>query len=103
MRIIELKADNWKSVLDFYRDLLAALEAPAWHSASIDAAIDSIVWGGINKVQPPYQIRVTGAHKLSPEIRKTIEILSKEIEEQRADHRRQHDKDVEVSLEISDK
>lgn len=100
MRTIELKADDWKSVLDFYKALFAALEAPNWHSASIDAAIDSIVWGGINKVQPPYLIRVTGARKLSAAIRKELETLAREIQEHREDHRRRRNEDVEVSLEI---
>jgi hypothetical protein len=44
MRIIELNGEKWASVLDFYRALLAALEAPSWHSEGINAAIDSIVW-----------------------------------------------------------
>jgi len=100
MRIIELNGEKWTSVLDFYRALLAALEAPSWHSEGIDAAIDSIVWGGINGVHPPYKIRVTGAGKLAPEIRHEIELLAKSIGEHRADHQRWHKKDVEVSLEL---
>ena len=53
MRIIDLSATNWKSTLDFYDALLAALGAPRGHGKSVDALIDSMVWGGMNKVEPP--------------------------------------------------
>ena len=50
MRVITLDAINWKNILDFYVDLLAALEAPAWHGRSINALIDSMIWGRINPI-----------------------------------------------------
>ena len=58
MRTIRLNAENWKTVLDFYDALLAALGAPDWHGASIDAMIDSMIWGGINDVDPPYTVQI---------------------------------------------
>ena len=100
MRTIELHAKGWTSVLDFYRALLAGVEAPKWHGEGIDAALDSIVWGGINGVKPPYTIRVVGASELAPEIRREIELLAKHIAEHRLHYRRRHKKDVEVSLEV---
>lgn len=100
MRIIELRAETWRSVLDFYYALLAALDAPEWHGLSIDAALDSIVWGGINGVKPPYTILVVGAFKLPIEIRQEIELLAAYIVEHRKDHRRWRGKDVEVALEL---
>ena len=100
MRTIELRAKNWTSVLDFYHALLAALDAPKWHGEGIDAALDSIVWGGINGVKPPYAIRVVGASSLAPKIRHEIEVLAKHIAEHRKEHQWRRGKDVEVSLEV---
>jgi hypothetical protein len=100
MRIIELRAERWRSILDFYHALLTALEAPDWHGVGCDAAIDSIVWGGINGVVPPYTIRVVGAAALPQEIRDEIELLGRLIAEHREDHRRWRKKDVEVALEL---
>jgi len=100
MRIIELRAETWRSVLDFYRALLQAVEAPAWHGEGLDAAIDSIVWGGINGVEPPYTVRVIGTTALPAEVREEVELLARYIAEHREDHRRLHDKDVEVALEL---
>lgn len=100
MRIIELSAKEWWSVLDFYHALLKAIGAPEWHSEGINAAVDSIVWGGINSVQPPYTIRVVGTARLPPEVRGEIELLAKEIAEHREDYRRWRKQDVEVALEL---
>lgn len=100
MRIIELGAEEWRSVLDFYHALLKALDAPEWHSEGINAAVDSIVWGGINGVQPPYTIRVIGAANLPAEIRQEVELLAKVIAEHRKDHQRWRKKDVEVAVEL---
>lgn len=100
MRYIELNSTNWKTKLDFYRDILAALGAPKWHGESIDCMIDSMVWGGINTVHPPYIVRIRGMNRLPEAIRQTIETLDKEIAKQRADHLRWHKKDVEVEFEL---
>lgn len=100
MRIIELQAGAWRSILDFYRALLAALQAPSWHGESLDAVIDSVVWGGINGLQPPYTIRITGGASLTPDIREEIELLARHIAEHREDHRRWHSRDVEVALDF---
>ena len=42
MRIIELDAAKWKTIIDFYDALLASLGAPEWHGKSPDALIDSM-------------------------------------------------------------
>ena len=42
----DVDASNWKTKLDLYRDLLPAIGAPKWHGWSVDALIDSMVWGG---------------------------------------------------------
>lgn len=100
MRYIELSARNWKTVLDFYCDVLAALGAPEWHSKSINGMVDSMVWGGINTVHPPYIVRIRGMKRLPEAVRREIEILEKEIAKQRTVHLRRHKKDVEVEFEL---
>jgi hypothetical protein len=95
MRIIELDAANWRTVLDFYDALLGALEAPEWHGHSIGALIDSMVYGGINEVDPPYSIRVLHFGQLAGDIREEIEVLQRCLAEQTSP-----DTDSEVRLEI---
>jgi hypothetical protein len=55
---IELDASTWKAVLDFYDALLSALGSPSGHGRNINALIDSMIHGGMNKIEPPYAIRV---------------------------------------------
>lgn len=101
MKIIELDGGNWRTVLDFYHALLPALGAPDWHSEGINAAIDSMIWGGINSVSPPYRVRVLNAHKLPSTIRREIEALAAAIVAHRADHRHMHGRDVDVEVELA--
>lgn len=101
MKIIELDASQWKKVLDFYDALAPALAAANPHAnGSIAALIDSMVWGGINKVEPPYRVRVVGTRTLSPDVRGEVERLQKAILEHRADMRQWHNRDVDVEVEI---
>jgi len=64
MRVIELDATNWKTWEDFYAVLLGALVAPEWHGDSVNALVDSMIWGGINEIDPPYRIVVRNIQHL---------------------------------------
>jgi hypothetical protein len=99
LRIIELDATNWATVLDFYAALLAALGAPAWHGRSIDALVDSMIWGGINAVEPPYTIRVRGLAGCSKEIVEEVELARTALNDARAEFRSLRGHDVEVLLD----
>lgn len=100
MHIIELDMTKWKKVLDFYADILRALEASGWHDESIDALFDSMIYGRINAVEPPYVVRVLGANALPMETRKHIEIVKDALERARVELRKWRKRDVEVSFEI---
>ncbi len=100
MRIIELDATKWKKVLDFYADILRALEAPEWHGESIDALIDSMIYGRINAIEPPYVVRVLGASALPKDVREHVDIVRDALVEARVQLRKWHKRDVEVSFEI---
>ena len=50
---------DWASInteKDFYNTFLAQVQAPAWHGQNLDALQDSLVNGGINDIEPPYNI-----------------------------------------------
>ena len=64
MKLIELDARDWRTVLDFYEALLVALGAPRWHGRNVNALIDSMIYGGINEVDPPYKILISETAKL---------------------------------------
>ena len=100
MRIIELDATNWVTVGDFYSAVLAALGAPDWHGVSVDALIDSMVWGEINAVEPPYIVRILGAKVLSAELRTEIETARRAIADACGEFRNRRGHDVVVSLEL---
>ena len=99
MRIIDLDATNWKSWRDFYRELLGALGAPEGHGKSVNALIDSMVWGGMNKVEPPYTIRIF------PELRncrkmceKRLKLLRHALPEACAEFRSREGRDLGIRI-----
>lgn len=100
MRIIQLDATKWKTVLDFCRALRAAIGAPNYHGNSPDAFIDSMIWGGINAVEPPYTIRISGTAMLPKDVREYIELVKQALAEGRLDYQRREGRDVEVAIEI---
>jgi len=97
-KLIQLDASNWKTVLDFYEALLAALGSPHWHGRSIDALIDSMIWGGINEVDPPYKVVVVGYENLPASILKEVRDASQCLAEGREDFKARRNGDVNVSL-----
>ena len=73
MRFIELDASEWRTVLDFYNALLAALGAPNWYGRSLNALVDSMIFGGINAIDPPYTVRIVGTAHLPSELKSEID------------------------------
>ena len=99
MNTIKIDATKWKTEFDFYNAMLWAIGAPAWHGMSIDAFLDSMIWGGINSVEPPYTVRIEGAACLPEEIRSKIELLKQELAEARAEFFKREGRQTEVYLE----
>ena len=78
-KIIELDAKHWKSFIDYADALRAALGSPEGHGSSLNAFIDSMVYGGMNKVNPPYTIRIKNTKGLHREILDGIEALKQSL------------------------
>ena len=57
MRRITLDAARWQDRADGYRAILAALEAPTWHGANLDALLDGLR-GGVNGVEAPFTLTI---------------------------------------------
>ena len=98
--LVKLHADNWYTLADFYCDLLIAIGAPAEHGRNINALVDSMVWGGMNKLEAPYVVQVHGSPTLPLDVLHHVELASQALAEGRAEFRARHGKDVEVSIEL---
>ena len=100
MQTINLDASDWTDVQIFYGTLLNALDAPFWHGKNINALIDSIVWGDINGVEPPYTICISNFQKASSVVREEVEALIIEILSSKAEHYRMYGHEPDVFLEL---
>src|SRR5882724_5798083 len=98
MRLIELDAAEWKTPLDFLQSLADAIGSPEWHGMSPDAFVDSMIWGGINSVQPPYTVQINNITNTPSEVADYVSMMASIIEEARQERfRRQGDK-IEVNM-----
>jgi hypothetical protein len=98
-RTIEIDAARWTSIVDFYNALFVALGAPAGHGYNINALIDSMIYGGINKIDPPYTVRISGATKLPKDLRDEIKLYVELLIEARDEARGPDGGDVDVQFE----
>lgn len=101
MRIIELDATHWKSTIDFYHAVLAAIGAPQGHGLSPDALVDSMVWGGMNAVDPPYTVRIYGTSALPADVQDDLEEAKQLLAKGRKFYQRSRGSDVEVAIELA--
>jgi RNAse (barnase) inhibitor barstar len=100
MQVIELDAARWKTIIDFYDDLLAVLGAPDWHGYSPDALIDSMIWSGMNAINPPYKIVVHNIGEAPGEVVDHVKLAKEDLAEGRAYFRAQKGYDVIVDFEV---
>ncbi len=98
MRWIDLDASGWTTILDFYDALLAALGAPEWHGRSVAALNDSMIWGEINAVDPPYTVRITATGPVPDEVICGIKQVRQCLAEARDEFNARRGHDVEVEL-----
>lgn len=101
MRIIDLDATKWKTYDDFYDALLPSIEAPKAHGRNLNALVDSMIWGGVNAIEPPYTIRISGAATLPKDVRDHVEMAKRALAKGRMDFQRLRGGDVEVAIEIN--
>lgn len=66
---------------DFYSQLFPKLEAPDWHGRNLNALRDSLVSGGINKVEPPFCVINLNVEPLNGELKDTFLAVNEIYEE----------------------
>jgi hypothetical protein len=100
MRVVELNAQDWRTVLDYYNALKEALGSCEGHGDSPDAWIDSMIYGGMNEVEAPYIVRIAGTANCGDELRAEIRLLADAIRDARAWKLEHYGEDVDVSFKI---
>lgn len=69
VRKLFLDASQWKTTEVLYQSFFTAVGAPAWHGKNFDALKDSIVTGGINKIEVPYSLVIENFGEMPRSIR----------------------------------
>ena len=85
MQEIVLSGAHWTTPDDLYNALLPSLGAPDWHGHNLDALWDSITRGGINLVNPPFTVRITGVAVMPPNCKALVDRFVALLSEARAE------------------
>lgn len=100
MTIIKLDASGWLKDSDPYRALLEAINAPSWHGCSVDALIDSMIWGGINGVEPPYVVQIVNLTLVPTQVQEVVHLIQKHLAAARLEFNQIKGRDVAVAIEL---
>ena len=100
MRVIFLDATKWERPVDFYKSLLIALESPSGHGLNINALIDSMVYGGINGVEPPYLIQVQNTSQAPEDVMREVKLVEKHIPIARNERMHSSGLDCDIKFEV---
>jgi RNAse (barnase) inhibitor barstar len=93
MQNIILDGSKWKIQEDFYHAFLKAVGAPDWHGHNLNALNDSITGGGINKLDTPYHITITGFNLMASDAQSMVQSFQSLIQQIQSEGN-------EVSLDI---
>jgi len=94
MRVVELDVGTCTTVEQLYGAIGLVLGAPKGAGKNINALIDSMVHGGINSIDPPYRLRITGAGGIPPAVKEEMDRIVKAIKMAQGT-----DNDVEFQIE----
>ena len=98
MRIIELDAAGCKTPKQFAAALRDAIEALPGHGSSVESFVDSMIFGTMSNVAPPYTVRVTNLE--TAEVEAFAHRLAEALGQARLENRTRRGEDVEVVLRI---
>jgi hypothetical protein len=98
MKTIEIDATRCFNRKEFARLLQDTIQALPGHGSSIESFVDSMVFGTMSELSPPYMIVVKG--DLRPEVKAFAADLSNAIGQARLERRTRRGDDVEVVLKV---
>jgi hypothetical protein len=97
MQLIQLDAKGWKSQLDFMPALTRALGSCEGYGMSPGAFVGSMIWGGMNRVEPPYTVQISNLNAAPKEVADYVSQMISAIREGRQRFQR-HGEDFQFSI-----
>jgi hypothetical protein len=98
MRVLDLDASGCKTPKQFAAALRDVIEALPGHGSSVEAFVDSMIFGTMSNVAPPYTVRVTGL--AGGEVEAFAHRLAERLGQARLENRTRKGEDIQVVLQI---
>ena len=89
-----------EDIIRFLRRAAAGHRGPAWHGDSVNALVDSMITGGINKLKPPYVVRIHTMGGVPADVAEEVGWAIEGLATWRASTRERRGYDVNGSMEI---
>ena len=68
---------------------------------SPDAFVDSMIWGGMNRVEPAYTVQVININEAPKEVADYVALMISAIKEARRWRCQQRGEDIEVGISVA--
>jgi hypothetical protein len=65
-----------------------------------DAFVDSMIWGGMNSIEPPYTVQIKNITGAPEEVADFVSLMISVIKEARQERFKRRGDDVEVSISV---
>lgn len=97
MKVIQLDGSEWSGRLDFFNALADALGACPGHGRGFDAFEDSVFYGGMLDIEPPFKVLVRNCPAFA---REDVETMARGWAEQREWRKANYGDDVEATIAL---
>jgi len=98
MQTLLMDASKMTTTAEIENAFRAAIGAPEWHGHNGDAYVDSMIWEGINSVEPPYEIRILGLGDTPDAVRRWVAYIAAAVRSGREWRKVNRGEDVQVSV-----
>ena len=100
VRVIRVDASKWMQPSDVDQAFKVALRSPAWHGNGGDAWIDSMIYGGMNEIDPPFRIEIDGTEEFDKATLYYLMLLQCMIGYARLEKKNNTGVDTDVSIAV---
>ena len=99
-KLIRLDASRWETGTDFYDAILPTLGAPDWHGYSVNALVESMIWGDINDLEPPYSVEIYSTKNIPEDAMQELNWTIESFNKAKAEFNIRMGRDIDVYFQI---
>jgi hypothetical protein len=101
MKILNLDASQWKSPVDFYAAVNAAVKAPEGYSHGVNALFEAMIWDHAGDPDyPPYAVRIYNLPAAPQDVQDEVSLIAKLVPEVLTEFQQRKGRSFPLAFEI---